>query len=649
MSRNRKYRYFVGDFETTVFEGQKYTEVWASALVELKSEEVEILSSIEETIDYLKNLKSNVIVYYHNLKFDGTFIVSYFLEKLNLKQSIIKTGSDDYDIQFTSTSNMSNNSFIYNISDKGKWFTIIAKFNNYMIEFRDSLKLLPFSVKEIGKAFKTKHTKLDIEYTGFRYAGCTITDKEKEYISNDVLVVKEALENMFAEGHNKITIGACCLSEYKSILTKKTFESLYPDLTLEYLNQEEHTYDTVDAWIRKSYKGGWCYLVRGKENKIYTNGVTADVNSLYPSMMHSESGNIYPVGYPTWWSGNYIPDEATNDGKYFFIRLKTRFYIKEGMLPFVQIKGNFLYSPTEVLETSDVYIKKENRYSRYITDFEGNLVDTRVEMVLTQTEYYLLIDHYNLEECVILDGCYFNAYSGLFDEYIDKYKKIKMESTGARRTLAKLFLNNLYGKMASNTDSSFKFCELRYDNSLGYVGISESNKKPGYIPVGTAITGYARNFTIRHAQLNYHGKDKPGFIYADTDSIHCDTSKEKLIGIKLHDTDFNHWSIESEWDTAIFARQKTYIEHTTQYGYDIKCAGMPDRCKKLFEYTLHGLSYDDLTEEQRSIIKTHEQRDFLKNKHTLSDFKIGLNVPGKLMPKRIQGGTILTEGFYQMR
>ena len=36
----RKFRYFVGDFETTVYDNQDYTEVWASALVEMYTEDV---------------------------------------------------------------------------------------------------------------------------------------------------------------------------------------------------------------------------------------------------------------------------------------------------------------------------------------------------------------------------------------------------------------------------------------------------------------------------------------------------------------------------------------------------------------------------------------------------------------------------------
>ena len=71
------YRYFVGDLETTVFKGQTYTEVWASACVEMNTEDVVIHHSIGETFEYLVGLKSNVIIYYHNLEFDGSFWLSY--------------------------------------------------------------------------------------------------------------------------------------------------------------------------------------------------------------------------------------------------------------------------------------------------------------------------------------------------------------------------------------------------------------------------------------------------------------------------------------------------------------------------------------------------------------------------------------------
>ena len=642
-------RIFVGDFETTVYKNQTFTEVWVSALVELYTEDVIIHHSIKETFEYLANLPGNILIYYHNLKFDGAFYLSYLLTELKYEQAFLSFNEEGTSGRWLDNKEMKNKTFKFMQSFMGQWYSITIKVNNKFIEIRDSLKLLPFPLKRIGKAFKTKHQKLDMEYTGFRYAGCEITDSEKEYIKNDVLVIKEALEIMFDEGHDKMTIGACCLSEYKKLIGKDDYKMYFPDLTQIGLNKNLFKYGNVDAYIRKSYKGGWCYLVKGKENKIYNNGVTADVNSLYPSMMHSESGNRYPVGYPHFWTGNYIDDEAIKPNRYYFIRIKTRFYLKNGYLPFIQLKSNLLYKPNDCLTTSDYYDEKTGLYhDKYYLD--GVLTDTRVELVLTMTDYALLKEHYELVDFEILDGCWFFSEIGLFDYYIDKYKKIKMNEKGAKRELAKLFLNNLYGKLGASTDSSFKKAYVKDDNSIGFITINANDKKPGYVACGSAITSYARNFTIRAAQKNYHGVDKPGFIYADTDSIHCDISPNDIKGITVSDNNFCCWKLEATWDKAIFVRQKTYIEHVIEENlktckpyYNVKCAGMPQRCKDLFELSMNGY-----TDEQLEKLNDTEKK-FVQTRRDLTDFKIGLIVPSKLLPKRIPGGVLLTETTFEMR
>ena len=659
MSKQRKYRYFMGDFETTVFEGQEFTEVWASAFVELFTDEVIIHHSIRDTFEYLKKLKDSVVIYYHNLKFDGTFWLSFLMNDLKFEQAKEQIGEEEYEIEFVKERYMKNNTFQYSISDMGQWYTIRIKVNDKIIEIRDSLKLLPFSVKKIGNSFGTAHKKLDMEYTGFRYAGCNITPEEEEYIKNDVLVVKEALEIMFKQGHDKLTIGSCCMKEFKTNFSRKVYDSLFPNL-YEYVfdNPDQYGSPSIGEYIRKSYHGGWCYVVKGKENKIYHNGLTLDVNSLYPSMMSDQSGNEYPFGLPEFWSGNYIPDEALEPHRYFFIRIKTRFYIKPGKLPTVQIKGNLLYRGTEWLETSDVVNYKTGHHSHFYIDYDGSEANTRVTMTMTQTDYKLFIEHYNVTEFEILDGCYFSAKPHLFEDYIEKYKRIKMESKGAIRELAKLFLNNLYGKLAASTDSSFKYAYLKEDGSLGFVCIDANDKKPGYIPCGSAITSYARNFTIRAAQKNFYGKDKPGFIYADTDSLHMDISPDQLKDIPIHSTEFCHWKLETQWDTGLFVRQKTYIEHAIKDGYEdcephyiIRCAGMPEHCKDLFQYSMDGWDFSNLTEEQKKIYEKldEDEKEFIHTKRSIDDFKVGLVVPGKLIPKQIKGGTLLVKTEYTMR
>lgn len=638
---------YSADFETTVYEGQDHTEVWASALVALDSDEPLVFHSIGDTLEYLKKQNEDAVLYYHNLKFDGNFWLSYLIIELGFTQGF--TQIDETHVEWKKRKELNNNEVIYSISSMGQWYSIDFKYKGHFYTLKDSLKLLPFSLKKIGKDFKTEHQKLDMEYEGYRYAGCEITPDEEQYIKNDVLVLKEALNIMFSEGHNKLTIGACCLSEYKKILGKEDWQIFFPKLHEIEIDENKYGSKNADEYIRKSYRGGWCYLVDGYSGKTFKQGTTADVNSLYPSMMSSESGNYYPIGKPQFWKGSTIPIQALKPNRYYFIRIRTRFYLKKDMLPFVQIKRNIRYKATEMLKTSDVYDKRTNKYYRKYIGVDGQEHDTVVELTLTMTDFKLLKEHYELEDLEILDGCWFYAEKGIFDDYINIYRKIKMENKGAKRTIAKLFLNNLYGKLATSPISSFKFAYEREDSSIGYKVVVEENKEPIYIACGSAITSYSRNFTIRAAQLNYHGKNKRGFIYADTDSIHCNLQPDEIQGIRVSDTQFCAWKLESCWDIAKFIRQKTYVEHVTHENlqpiaepyYNIKCAGMPDSCKDLL---LISMGEKEPDEKQKQ--KYHE---FITVKRTLDDFKVGLTIPSKLVPKTIKGGVILSETEYTLR
>lgn len=639
---------YSADLETTVYEGQDHTEAWASALVALDSDKPLVFHSLDDTLDYLDYQDEDAVLYYHNLKFDGNFWLSFLITQKNFTQGLEYISETE--LTFKDRKELREREVIYSISSMGQWYTIEFKYHSHIYTLKDSLKLLPFTLREIGKAFKTEHQKLDMEYEGYRYAGCEITDEEKEYIKNDVLVLKEALNIMFSEGHNKLTIGACCLAEFKKMKGKYDWGVFFPKLETIEIDQETYGSSNADEYIRKSYRGGWCYLVKGASGNIYRNGTTADVNSLYPSMMHSQSGNVYPLGKPYFWKGSEIPKQALLKNRYFFIRIRCRFYLKHGKLPFIQIKHNIRYKATEMLETSDVYNKKDGKYYSRFYDKDGNIQDTIVELTLTCTDYQLLLEHYDLYDFEILDGCWFFADKGVFDDYIDKYKKIKMENKGAKRTEAKLFLNNLYGKLATSMISSFKYAEVAEDEALKYNVVAEMNKDPVYIACGSAITSYSRNFTIRAAQKNFYGVDNHGFKYADTDSIHCDLPPSEIKGIRVSETDFCAWKLESCWDIAKFIRQKTYVEHVTHEDlkpidkpyYNIKCAGMPNSCKELLLASMG--EENQLTDKQKD-----KYKDFIEKPRTLDDFKVGLTVPSKLVPTCIKGGVILKEVDFTLR
>ena len=70
---------------------------------------------------------------------------------------------------------------------------------------------------------------------------------------------------------------------------------------------------------------------------------------------------------------------------------------------------------------------------------------------------------------------------------------------------------------------------------------------------------------------------------------------------------------------------------------------MPKKCKQLFLDSLSGNTHKG--DEKY----TAEEQEFCAKRRQLTDFKIGLKVPGKLLPKRIPGGVLLVDTSYEMR
>ena len=181
--------------------------------------------------------------------------------------------------------------------------------------------------------------------------------------------------------------------------------------------------------------------------------------------------------------------------------------------------------------------------------------------------------------------------------------KMKKENTGAKRQLAKLMLNNLYGKFASNPKTQEKIPYLNENNEVEYKTITAKDKEPVYTPMGIFITSYARARIQRTAQSIYYR-----FCYCDTDSIHI-VGKD-IPDIDIDDKELGKWGLESTFVRARFLRAKTYIEEYPDGTINVKCAGMPDKLKELCNF---------------------------------DNFKVGLTLHGKLIPKRYEGGVILEE------
>lgn len=546
---------YTADFETTTT--AEDCRVWAYGICQIENtDNFTCGNNINDFFNWCLN-QNDITLYFHNLKFDGEFIL-YWLFENGYKH-------------ITDRKNLDTKTFTTLISDKGQFYSIEichdrkGKKKKRTLIY-DSLKILPFSVKEIAKGFNLPISKLDIDYDKERPLNYIITEEETKYLKHDVEIVARALKILFDENLKQMTQGSNALHDYKRIITNKNFNKWFPT--------PQYDYD-----VRQSYKGGFTYLKPEFKEKDIKDGIVLDVNSLYPSVMYYER---LPYGEGIFFNGEYKEDKIYN----LYVQMFTcQFEVKDKHIPTIQLKNNLSFIPTEYLSSSN---------------------GEDITLCLTSVDLKLFKEHYNIYNIEYHNGWKFKSTIGLFRDYIDKWNKVKTESTingnKAMRTLAKLMLNALYGKFALNPIVRGKIPYYN-DGLVKYKLGEQEEREPIYIPVGTFITAYARYKTITSAQSVY---DR--FIYADTDSLHL-IGTDLPLNLDIDNTKLGAWKHESTFTKARFLRQKSYIEEIDN-TLMITCAGMPEQC---YQYV------------------------------TWDNFRTGSKYNGKLQMQHVKGGIILKD------
>lgn len=497
--------------------------MWAWAACSLDDYKFKKGIDIESFFNWMETLEGDTL-YFHNLKFDGEFMLCYMLSN-GYKHCTDRILTED-------------KTFKTLISDTGQVYTFEILFNKKKrkkVRIYDSLKLLPMTVERVAKSFKLDCQKLEIDYKEKRENGHELTEQESKYIENDCLIVAKALNQFFEQGLTKMTIGSNALADYKGIVGKGRFEANFPECL-------------YDSFIRKSYRGGFTYLKPEYADKDIGEGIVLDVNSLYPSVMYA---NPYPVGEGKYFRGKYEPDK---NYPLYVQSIRCQFEVKEGFLPTIQIKHSLSFMSTE-----------------YLTSSNGE----ETNLILTSVDLKLFLDHYNVYDMEYIDGWKFQQAEGIFVQYIDKWSankiNAKKDGNAGLYTISKLFLNSLYGKFATRLEAVSKTPVLDEEGIVHYKLLAPETKKGVYIPVGVFVTSYARNVTIRSAQKVF---DR--FVYADTDSLHL-IGTELPEGLEIDDTKLGAWKHESTFNRARFIRAKTYIEDEDGV-LNVKACGLPDKC-----------------------------------------------------------------------
>lgn len=624
---------YSADFETTTQAWKSdETRVWMGAYVNIEDhasdDKVTIFSCIEDFMWLMENhMKDKDVIYFHNLKFDGSFIINGLM-------------ADGFEFVENLWDSPLKRAFSTMISDQGIWYSITVRFGfRKTITIKNSMCLVQGSVASIGKSFGTRKQKLDMDYdrAGGDY-DAPWTKLEIEYMKNDVLIMAEVLHTLIYEyGMTKLTAGANALEDYRSRIGDKAFNTLFPSLTDvvddvdDAGNITKKVITDEDTFVRNAYKGGISWVnnhvnnenrevMRFRESKHFRKlmklfGMTVDRHSMYPSEMHSSSGNLFPVGRGKYFKG---APKKTRAHQLWVARGKFILRIKEGKMPCVQIKKSGTFKENEWLE----FVGIANEFG-----------DEPVELTITNVDWELINECYDIEYCAWVDGYAYKGKCGIFDKFIDYWYEIKRTSSGAKKQCAKIMLNSFYGKFGTRLSGRSKLC--KYENGMLKFTVGEEEHRDGvYIPVAAFTTSYARAALVRGVNENFYR-----VVYTDTDSMHLiKWDDPKGIVIDNKNDAIGTWGTESYWDGAVFLRQKTYMEHVVKDSkgkaaddWVIKCAGMPTDLK-------YGKYLGD-----DGKVKTFPKLGF-------DDFYIGAHwETGKLQQKQVKGGVLLLDVPFEIK
>ena len=638
---------YVADFETSkVNEIDNDVFVYATGLMDVFDKDSKCLhtDNIKDFIESISNLPTiESKIYFHNLSFDTVFCLLELVEKgfnqirnkykerfdgglqftagkktIKVSKEIAKTNKNDEDVYL-------KRPYSYNIIfNAGSFYRVdlYFDFETYTdnknrkkhklrrVSLMDSYKIVPMSLKKVAKDFLGYDMSKDgIDHNIIRSKNYKLEEKEKEYLYEDVKVLKDFISLALLEGvevtpnyklyFDKMTTASQALNEYKTILEQIYNDNEYKTIqafnegfktSIDFVKDQEtkgkkvninkdmlfsgvfpQLHPNVDCYLRQSYYGGITWKNSNKLNELKQNGVDLkglvyDVNSLYPSVMRTK---LLPYGQPKFYEGGYnsVAQFVKDQYPLYIQRIRVKmFELKPGKMPNVQIRESVNFKATEY-QTSNRYYDEELKEEKY------------EECVFTFTSVQLdrFLDSYNTPMGIeYIDGYLFKGSYGIFDKYIDTFMQLKETGKGAKKATAKLCLNSLYGKFGTNPQREERIVEF-YDGVFSTTNRDEEGNlleylsDSVYLPMASFITAYARDVLINAVNSVF---DR--FLYCDTDSIHI--LGNEIPDIPIHDTKLGYWKLEGRFVDAKYIGAKRYAEliedDEGNKHWDIKCCGV---------------------------------------------------------------------------
>lgn len=494
------------DFETTSlkqYEIEGITRVYLYKIVDLKTGKKEHYGvNIEDFIDYIFSQKDLLKIYFHNLSFDGEFIIYHLM--INKWKYVDEMKEPTLDPTFTAI--IDNFNSIYEIT--------LSK-DNKLIKINCSYKLTGLSIKDLGKLVGLDKLNETHDYEEMKnYKSIDeVSEEELSYITNDVEIMRQAIIKCYEMGIRGITKSSACYRLWKKIEWVKIKDNVITD----YPEEIEHI-------VNSSYRGGITMVNKLQQGKVLYDMRNYDVNSLYPSVMY----NKMPIGEPI-----LVKQEKELPANYelrlYEIYIESAKVIN-GYIPFIPTSKSFVWK-----DSYEYPYKVEN-----------------LEICLWRDEFELFKTYYEGNYKVIkVVG--WKAKEKLFDEYLEGFKKIKEEAPNPspERTFAKGCMNSLYGKFAQTANRVSKRPKLINDE-VEFETYENEGQGAYDRKIASIITSYARCVLIK--AIN---KNPKRFVYCDTDSIYILGDYD--YDIPIDDKKLGFWKYEHSYYKFKALKAKCYI------------------------------------------------------------------------------------------
>ena len=501
-------------------------------------------------------ITSRVVVFFHNLKFDAPFFFN----------PICESGAKP--VYLTSGKRIGNNEWgIFFQTGRGSrilWVKIkLAK--RASIWLRCSYQILPYSVKKLGEMVGIPKLE-DFDYDKKRnYNNISeIPKKDLQYLINDILIVKTALQDLelrqiFGNKIRNKTVSSAIFQEMKAHAVKKQKE-----LELQIEQDPVTNYQWNDDGInfslgRRGYRGGLTVAHTSKINKFFKNVWYTDKVSAYPSYMVKR--------LPSFRNSQFCYKENC---VHFYKIICPIGNIKKNMpcgiahkdLIFDKINPKIRRSkdlyPTDIFKYDRqiivVWEEELNEFKEWY-DFKGDFKILKI--------YHFRFD--NEENYIIKDF--------ILNEYKKKVEiKKKLLQNPDDDVLKRLYevkkarINSTYGQMGMNDTVERKYLEIvgksrltprsRLQYNGKYVWRNQTTTEEIMrkdIFKASYITMKQRVSMIRVIKLN-----KNIFIYGDTDSI-ITSEKPLLPENEAFGNDLGKWEEPVLWKFFKVTQPKHYI------------------------------------------------------------------------------------------